>query len=510
MKPIHFLLLSLFFILPISAAAQNTGIGTNNPQQKLHVAGNIRVDALTGTNGILTYNSSGDLVPLTNSGNVNDVLLGNGGWGTVNGILPTGAVVATPNYNDLSLISKGFKLYGSLPGFTRYSSSLYNAPASSWAVTYFEGDVSKYSPPSFDSKDIMFWTDTVLYLFADNSMYVYNPVSDVWRFLLTNPTSFLASAESKSIWTGTELIVWGGHYTNSTNNGFRYNPVTNVWTAIPTSSQPEARGGFAMQLINNRIVIWGGLSSGGVLLNSGAMLNLGTNTWTTMSTTGAPSPRYNFASVANSIQNTLLVWGGQISSTLGIVTGDGARFDPLTNSWTAINTVGAPVERRFHSASWSGTEMIVFGGTNNDGTLNSGGKYNPVTNSWTSTSLTGAPIRSSTSSIWTGSKLLISGGNTGNNSVGTPFASDSYLYDPIPNNWTPAGVMGVSKGGHKSILAGNMILVFGGGTAVLNPVTGSYSFYGGYPQGSRYFLSAVSTSRTQIFNISKLYLYIKE
>src|SRR5205823_51278 len=59
----------------------------------------------------------------------------------------------------------------------------------------------------------------------------------------------------------------------------------------------------------------------------------------------------------------------------------------IDDSWTATSTTNAPTGRDHHTAVWTGSEMIVwggFGGTN----LNTGGRYNPSTDSWTATTTT--------------------------------------------------------------------------------------------------------------------------
>ena len=67
----------------------------------------------------------------------------------------------------------------------------------------------------------------------------------------------------------------------------------------------------------------------------------------------------------------------------------GGRYNPGTDSWTAMSTTNAPAARCCHTAVWTGSEMIVWGG--DIGRLNTGGKYNPCTDNWTATSTTNAP-----------------------------------------------------------------------------------------------------------------------
>ncbi len=42
----------------------------------------------------------------------------------------------------------------------------------------------------------------------------------------------------------------------------------------------------------------------------------------------------------------------------------GGRYDPSTDSWTATTTINAPEARWAHTMEWTGSEMIVWGGTN--------------------------------------------------------------------------------------------------------------------------------------------------
>ena len=70
----------------------------------------------------------------------------------------------------------------------------------------------------------------------------------------------------------------------------------------------------------------------------------------------------------------------------------GGRYNPSTDSWTATSTTNAPAARANHTAVWTGSEMIVWGGLNMYAYFNTGGRYDPSTDSWTATSTTNAPL----------------------------------------------------------------------------------------------------------------------
>src|SRR5438034_6601740 len=61
------------------------------------------------------------------------------------------------------------------------------------------------------------------------------------------------------------------------------------------------------------------------------------------------------------------------------------------DTWTGTSVTNAPTARSVHTAVWTGTEMIVWGGGNASSDLNTGGRYNPTTDRWTATSMTNAP-----------------------------------------------------------------------------------------------------------------------
>ena len=58
----------------------------------------------------------------------------------------------------------------------------------------------------------------------------------------------------------------------------------------------------------------------------------------------------------------MIVWGGYGNGSSYL--NDGGRYNPAGNSWTATSTTGAPAAAREHTAVWTGSEMIVWGGFN--------------------------------------------------------------------------------------------------------------------------------------------------
>ena len=100
-----------------------------------------------------------------------------------------------------------------------------------------------------------------------------------------------------------------------------------------------------------------------------------------------------------------------------------ARFmiQPLIpDTWTAVQTSGAPSARSGHVVVWTGTEMLIYGGEDASGALSSGGAYDVSANKWRSLNTAGSPVaRANSRAVWSGTELLVFGGEEG----GQPIAS---------------------------------------------------------------------------------------
>ena len=90
----------------------------------------------------------------------------------------------------------------------------------------------------------------------------------------------------------------------------------------------------------------------------------------------------------------------------------GGRYNPNTDTWAATSIINAPDGRAAHTAVWTGSEMIVWGGESWQRRFKTpAGDIIPVRDSWTATSITNAPIgRAYHTAVWTGTEMVVWGG----------------------------------------------------------------------------------------------------
>ena len=104
----------------------------------------------------------------------------------------------------------------------------------------------------------------------------------------------------------------------------------------------------------------------------------------------------------------MIIWGGSWLTELNT----GGIYHPVTDTWDTTSIIGdVPAARSGHTAVWTGTEMIVWGGGGGGAEFNDGGHYNPTTNTWTAMATTGAPSpRFWQTAVWTGDEMVVWGG----------------------------------------------------------------------------------------------------
>ena len=94
---------------------------------------------------------------------------------------------------------------------------------------------------------------------------------------------------------------------NYLNTGGKYNPGTNSWTAASTTHAPTARDTHGAVWTGSEMIVWGGAGASGYL-NTGGRYDAITNVWTETNTANAPSARTVHDPVWTGSE--MIVWGG--------------------------------------------------------------------------------------------------------------------------------------------------------------------------------------------------------
>lgn len=296
------------------------------------------------------------------------------------------------------------------------------------------------------------WTGTEFLTFAGSLDVDYTPTDTGARFNPVTrewtPLSMVDAASRRHtpllVWNGTEVLVYaGGFGLGPIAGGGRYNPAADEWSPMSTTGQPELRIYGEGLWVGDAMLVWGGWANAPGHYQSGYLYDPDNDSWSSMSTTGAPTGRSFASSLFTGIE--VIVWGG-CEGPMGSCPdqlGDGAIYTPSTDSWRPMSSVGAPSARSQHTAVWTGTEMILFGGAtagNGGGVVNTGAIYNPGTDSWRPITTDGAPSpRADCAGAWVGNKMLIWGG------LGQS-ENDGFLYDPVDDKWSPMSTVGGPTG----------------------------------------------------------------
>jgi hypothetical protein len=190
------------------------------------------------------------------------------------------------------------------------------------------------------------------------------------------------------------------------NSGGRYDPTTDSWIAITAPNAPVARFLHRALWTGNEMIVWGG-SDDMNYLHTGGKYDPSADSWTPTGIANVPLGRIAHTAVWTG--NEMIVWGG-VDETFDDCN-TGGRYDPIKDNWVATSLSNAPSPRDSHTAVWTGNEMIIWAGIFHTTNLNTGGRYNPSTDSWTTTSIANAPsARYDHTAVWTGTQMIAWGG----------------------------------------------------------------------------------------------------
>ena len=295
--------------------------------------------------------------------------------------------------------------------------------------------------PSDISGPAAAWSGQELLLWGAQSKFGarYDPLADSWTSMSTTGAPSRRHG-STSVWAGDRLIIWGGwdeevvptccvnsfcaNCNGQVSTGGMYNPVTDSWTPTSTTNAPRAEQASAVWT-GSRMIVFGGhtnhvLAFAGLFkpianfYGPGGIYDPVANHW-------APLPAYiggRDSHVAAWAGDRMLIWGGITTAVFqngGFVTNayhDGAAYDPASGIWSQIPAPGTPLNCCKASSVWTDRNLIVWGGSlsGNDGAL-----YDPTLNAWSPTSLASAPeARTGSSAVWDGAGMIVWGGASSN------------------------------------------------------------------------------------------------
>ena len=362
--------------------------------------------------------------------------------------VPSGGLVLSVDGANAALVNAGYVKIGA------------TTLAETWQ-TQVNGTV-----PTARSRHMAVWTGSEMIVWGGvdfSSNYLndggrYDPVANSWTLVAANGlTPRLSPA---AVWTGTEMIIWGGSAgTTYFADGARFNPATNTWVPMATQGAPPAASAPRAVWTGTVMIVWGGSGNGGAPLNTGGCYNVAFNAWAPVTTNNAPPASFSGPAVWTGTE--MIVWGGYTgvvnspTSNLNV----GGRYDPVLNSWTTLPSGGAPVGRRLHVMVWTGSELIVWGGAGDSGILGDGARLNLSSGSWTAISSNGAPAaRYLLPVVWTGTEMMVWGGN------GALAFNDGGRYNPATDTWTPIASTAATTGRyrHTAVWTGAEMIIWGG------------------------------------------------
>lgn len=251
---------------------------------------------------------------------------------------------------------------------------------------------------------------------------IYDPDADRWDQLQPGPLS--ARFGHVSVWTGRELIVWGGGPRGGlAGDGARFSLVTGEWDEMdpgplgPRSFNTAVWTGAEM-------LVWGVGAEGSA---AGAAYSPEGDSWRVIA---EPPVQARGGHSAVWTGKEMLVWGGvRVRDTSQKVLSDGAAYDPEDDSWRRL--AESPLSQRVgHSAVWTGSEMIVWGGGDPPDVHGDGAAYDPSSNSWRTLPDSPMESRIGHAAVWSGDRMFVWGGTS------TVAFEDGAVFDPRSGDWS--------------------------------------------------------------------------
>ncbi len=373
-------------------------------------------------------------------------------WRPTNPIAPSARTEHTAVWTGKEMIVWG----GRSSSYATNTGGRYDPLTDSWKETSLVAPVARYGHTAvWTGKEMIVWGG-----FDQDVMYTggrYDPTTDVWSS--TNTIGAIAGRTGHTaIWTGKVMLVWGGaasSWSGALADGGQYDPEADGWMPMEMAS-PAPRAGHTAVWTGSEMIVWGGrpVAAGD---DAGARYDPSTDSWSALTTWNSPRAREGHSAIWTGQE--MIVWGGAAGSSSLDTYNTGGRYNPMTDSWVSTNAI-APQQRRNHTAVWTGSEMIIWGGSYESHALSTGGRYRPDTDTWTNVSTIGAPSpREKHTAVWTGTEMIVWGGARD----WSDYVNTGGIYDPVSDTWHSTNTLAPTpRAGHTAIWTGSEMVVWGG------------------------------------------------
>jgi N-acetylneuraminic acid mutarotase len=232
------------------------------------------------------------------------------------------------------------------------------------------------------------------------------------------------------------------------------------WTTIAPFPL-EVRSQDAVVWTGSQLIVWGGEIAPKVVVGDGAAYDPDTNTWRVLPP--APISARTMAAAVWTGQE-MIIWGGERAYPGGY-TNDGAAFDPASWKWRRI--AASPLAPRYGAhLLWTGTDAIAVGGSESNSEARSvldAASYDPASNQWQRIAslpgISGAVIED-VRPVWTGREILA--WELWTRTVGhlTTIRTRLVEYDPKTGDWTPGPTDDPYRNVFAPIWTGHEVVAF--------------------------------------------------
>ncbi len=176
--------------------------------------------------------------------------------------------------------------------------------------------------------------------------------------LLTLPGWLIPRGGHSVIWTGSELIVWGGwsdeRATTSFADGAAYDPADGSWRQLPPSNL-DGRAYHEAAWTGSEMLIVGGQSEPGRVVVDGGAYDPGTGTWRAIPDVGIEHEATSPPPVESAwTGNELVIWYRGRGTVVA--------YSPDRSSWSSLPDLDLPGARNLGALHWTGIELVALAG----------------------------------------------------------------------------------------------------------------------------------------------------